>query len=438
MIYVGKAKSLRHRVRSYFSEDKLADVKTGTLIAEARDIDYILVDNEKEALALENNLIKQYKPRFNILLRDDKTYPYIKLTHEKISAGLRHAPPAQGRRHLFRPVLPGQPGAPPGALHPPPFSGAFLQGGPDALSPQAVPAIPHSPLPGAVRGGLTTDEAYAAAVRDVRLFLEGRHSDLARDLRARMEAASEEMRFEEAAVAARPAGHRGRDRRAAEDGGGQGRRRRYFRAATPSRRWWRSTCSTCATARSWTGASSSGKTRRSSTSRSSFRSLLKQIYLDQQFIPAEIHVPVEFEDREALEELLTEKRQRQGGDPHAAARAEEGAAGPGGDQREAQLRRALPRAEAVLARHPGGLAGRAEPAGGAGAHRVLRHLAHPGHRQSGQHGGVGRRPDEEGRLPQVHHQDGDRQRRFRQHAGSGDAALRAPAAREARRCPGWC
>jgi excinuclease ABC subunit C len=83
IIYVGKAKSLRLRVRSYFSEDKLADRKTGSLIEEARDIDYILVDNEKEALALENNLIKQYQPRFNILLRDDKTYPYIKLTRDK-------------------------------------------------------------------------------------------------------------------------------------------------------------------------------------------------------------------------------------------------------------------------------------------------------------------------------------------------------------------
>src|SRR5271156_6948587 len=80
IIYVGKAKSLRLRVRSYFSEDKLGDIKTGTLIAEAREIDYILVDNEKEALALENNLIKQHQPRFNILLRDDKTYPYIKFT----------------------------------------------------------------------------------------------------------------------------------------------------------------------------------------------------------------------------------------------------------------------------------------------------------------------------------------------------------------------
>src|SRR5260370_8191269 len=83
VIYVGKAKNLRLRVRNYFSDERLADVKTGTLIAEARDLEYILVDNEKEALALENNFIKQWKPRFNILLRDDKTYPYIKLTSEK-------------------------------------------------------------------------------------------------------------------------------------------------------------------------------------------------------------------------------------------------------------------------------------------------------------------------------------------------------------------
>src|SRR5882724_10544040 len=83
VIYVGKAKNLRARVRNYFSDDRLADVKTGTLIHDARQIDFIQVDNEKEALALENNLIKQWKPRYKILLRDDKTYPYIKLTAEK-------------------------------------------------------------------------------------------------------------------------------------------------------------------------------------------------------------------------------------------------------------------------------------------------------------------------------------------------------------------
>ena len=67
-------------MRSYFLEGAAENAKTGTLLREAVDLDYIVVDNEKEALALENNLIKQKKPRYNILLRDDKTYPYIKLT----------------------------------------------------------------------------------------------------------------------------------------------------------------------------------------------------------------------------------------------------------------------------------------------------------------------------------------------------------------------
>ena len=80
VIYVGKAKNLRARVRSYFLEGAAENAKTGTLLREAVDLDYIVVDNESEALALENNLIKQKKPRYNILLRDDKTYPYIKLT----------------------------------------------------------------------------------------------------------------------------------------------------------------------------------------------------------------------------------------------------------------------------------------------------------------------------------------------------------------------
>ena len=66
VLYVGKAKNLRARVRNYFTEEALASAKNGTMISVARDIDYIVVDNEKEALALENSLIKQYKPRFNI------------------------------------------------------------------------------------------------------------------------------------------------------------------------------------------------------------------------------------------------------------------------------------------------------------------------------------------------------------------------------------
>src|SRR5713101_6014169 len=199
VIYVGKAKSLRSRVRSYFSEDRLADAKTDTLIAEARDIDYILVDNEKEALALENNLIKQWKPRFNILLRDDKTYPYVKLTSEKY-------PRVYVTRRLRKD----------GAIYYGPYFPAnlahrlvhFIHR--SFLVPSCkVDLTRHHPKPclqyhihhylGPCVGGLTTDEAYAGAVKNVKLCREGRHADLAADLRRRMHNASDAMRFEEAA-----------------------------------------------------------------------------------------------------------------------------------------------------------------------------------------------------------------------------------------------
>src|SRR5690348_8306621 len=82
VIYVGKAKDLRARVRSYFLAGAWENAKTGSLVREAAELESIVVDTEAEALALENTLIKEHHPRFNILLRDDKTYPYIRLSHE--------------------------------------------------------------------------------------------------------------------------------------------------------------------------------------------------------------------------------------------------------------------------------------------------------------------------------------------------------------------
>src|SRR5215472_14584275 len=199
VIYVGKAKILRNRVRSYFSDDKLGDVKTGTLVTEATDIDYILVDNEKEALALENNLIKQYKPRFNILLRDDKTYPYIRLTAEKYPRVYVTRRLKKDGSTYYGPYFPGNLAH--RIVH-------FIHR--HFLVPSCkVDLTRFHPKPclqyhihrclGPCVQGLTTDDAYAGAVRDVRLFLEGRHGDLARGLRTRMEAAAETLRFEEAA-----------------------------------------------------------------------------------------------------------------------------------------------------------------------------------------------------------------------------------------------
>src|SRR5882762_9348253 len=198
VIYVGKAKSLRNRVRSYFSEDKLGDIKTGTLISEASDVEYILVDNEKEALALENNLIKQYKPRFNILLRDDKTYPYIKLTAEKFPRVYVTRRLKKDGSTYYGPYFPGNLAH--RLVH---FIRRFFKVPScniDFSRTHTHPCLEyhiHRCL-GPCVAGLTTDDAYAEAVRRVRLFLEGRHRDLSRELRARIEVLSSETRYEEA------------------------------------------------------------------------------------------------------------------------------------------------------------------------------------------------------------------------------------------------
>src|SRR5438067_10111856 len=200
VIYVGKAKSLRARVRSYFNEGVgEADAKTGSLLREALDVEYIVVDNEKEALALENNLIKQKQPRFNILLRDDKTYPYIKLTQEKFPrvyvtrrlrkdgatyygpyfpANLAYRITDLIHRHFLIPSCKVDLNR----FHPPPCLQYYIG---RCLGPCVQ--------------GLTTPEAYQEAVRDVKMFLEGRPTDLARSLRERMAKAAEAEEYERAA-----------------------------------------------------------------------------------------------------------------------------------------------------------------------------------------------------------------------------------------------
>ena len=80
ILYVGKAKNLRNRLRSYFQESAALDMRKAAMVREVKDFEYIVTDNELEALILESNLIKRFKPRYNIILRDDKNYPYLRLT----------------------------------------------------------------------------------------------------------------------------------------------------------------------------------------------------------------------------------------------------------------------------------------------------------------------------------------------------------------------
>ncbi len=316
IIYVGKANNLRARVRSYFLEGAAENAKTGTLLREAADLDYIVVDNEKEALALENNLIKQKKPRYNILLRDDKTYPYIKLT-----LGERY-PRVYVTRRLRKD----------GSL----YYGPYF---PTSLAYRLVDLIHrhflipsckldlnrYYPRPclqyyigrclGPCVEGLTTPDRYAEAVHDVKLFLEGRGADLSRSLHQRMNAAAEREQYELAAkyrdLISTVALLEQKQRIHEVDGddadvfgyhyenqmlavnlfhmrGGKIMDKREF--------FWEDMNEIIG--------------ERGFDPGEFFSTLLKQVYLDQQYVPHNVYVPVDFEDRGTLEAVLSEGRDR--------------------------------------------------------------------------------------------------------------------------------
>ncbi len=382
VIYVGKAKNLRSRVASYFHEGRWEDSKTGTLVREAVDVDYIVVRNNKEALALENNLIKQRKPRFNILLRDDKTYPYVKLTLSE------RWPRVYVTRRLRKDGS---------AYYGPYFPANLAYRIVDLihrnfLIPSCkVDLTRFHPRPclqyyikrclGPCVQDLTTPETYQEAVRDVKLFLEGRPTDLARSLQQRMEQAAVAQEYE------RDARYRDlistveqlqeRQRIAAAEGddadvfgyhyengmlavnlfhmrGGRVVDRREFfwedlpeinaepveaadldsdhvQTAAPS--------ATSEQALGFPGEQSSlvagisaetelgsqaalGTDSRERVSPHDlspgefFSALLKQLYIGQPYVPRNLYVPVDFEDRSTLEDLLSE--QVAGSDPRAA------------------------------------------------------------------------------------------------------------------------
>src|SRR5579884_2172087 len=365
VIYVGKAKSLRHRVSSYFHEGRVADAKTGTLLREAVDVDYIVVANNKEALALENHLIKQKQPRFNILLRDDKTYPYVKLVlAEKY-------PRVYVTRRLKKDGS---------AYYGPYFPANLAYRIVDLIHRNfLVPSCyvdlrRFHPRPclqyyigrclGPCVEGLTTPEVYQEAVRDVKLFLDGRTDVLSKSLRDRMAKASESQEFERAAkyrdLISTVEQLQEKQRIAAVEGddadvfgyhfendmlavnlfhmrGGKVLDRREF--------FWEDLPEFESTAedrdsnhRVGTGALTRPAERssamnepedlRSATRAGTpvppqpdfhpaefFSSLLKQLYIGQPYVPRNVYVPVDFEDREMLEELLSEQLAGDGARP---------------------------------------------------------------------------------------------------------------------------
>jgi excinuclease ABC subunit C len=200
IIYIGKARSLRSRVRTYFQAGRPLDPKTRRLVEEVRDLEYILTDTEVEALILESTLVKKHQPRYNINLKDDKSFPYLKLTVNE------PFPRIFITRRLRKD----------GAL----YFGPFLPAGYARRTLQLVNkycqlrtcnleidgSLPRPCLDyqmkrclGPCVAGICTKEEYGRAVEDVRLLLSGKTEDLVRKLERRMQEASDGLLFEAAA-----------------------------------------------------------------------------------------------------------------------------------------------------------------------------------------------------------------------------------------------
>ena len=307
VLYVGKARSLRNRVRSYFLESRWADAKTGSLVREIASLETIVVANEHEALALEHNLIKQYRPKFNVLLRDDKTYPYIKFTAaEKYPRVYFTRRIKKDGSLYFGPYFPA--GLARRILH-------FVHK--RFLVPSCTVDLTRThPRPclqyyihrclGPCARGLTTEGRYAEASRDVRLFLEGRRQDLIKSLQGRMMAEAEAEEFEQAAAY--------RDLlRTLEDIEERQRIAASRGDDTDVLAYYAEPPLVAANLFHLRGGRVVDRREFYWEDLEEFEplefvpSLLKQLYLEADYLPKAIHVPMDFEDRELLQEMLASR-----------------------------------------------------------------------------------------------------------------------------------
>ncbi|HEY6944479.1 MAG TPA: excinuclease ABC subunit UvrC, partial [Candidatus Acidoferrum sp.] len=307
VLYVGKARNLRSRVRSYFVESSWIDAKTGSLAREIADLETIVVGNEREALALEHNLIKKYRPKFNVLLRDDKTYPYIKFTAaEKYPRVYFTRRIKKDGSLYFGPYFPA--GLARRILH-------FIHK--RFMVPScSVDLTRNHPRPclqyyikrclGPCVAGLTTDERYSEAARDARMFLDGRRHDLMKSLEERMTAAADKELFEQAAA------YRDllrtledveeRQRIAAAQGDDTDVFAYYAEPPLVAANLFHLRGGRVVDRREFYW-----EDLEEFDAKEFVPSLLKQLYLEAEYLPKAIHVSEDFEERALLEETLTER-----------------------------------------------------------------------------------------------------------------------------------
>jgi excinuclease ABC subunit C len=198
VLYVGKAKNLRNRIKSYFQKGGGLDVRKEAMMKEVKDLAYVVTGNELEAFVLEANLIKQYKPKFNVVLRDDKSYPYLKLSVNEEWPGLEVVRKVKKDGALyFGPYVPAGPMWETLAFIRRNFR---LRDCHFSFDKPMRPCIQHqmgrcmAPCAGKVRS-----QEYLMMIDEVRLFLNGKRKDLIGNLENTMQKLSEEMKFEEAA-----------------------------------------------------------------------------------------------------------------------------------------------------------------------------------------------------------------------------------------------
>jgi excinuclease ABC subunit C len=327
VIYVGKAKNLRSRVRSYLLAASQANAKTGSLMREAVDLDYILVGNEQEALALENNLIKERHPRFNILLRDDKTYPYVKLTladrFPKVFVTRRIRKDGAA---YYGPYFPGNLAYRIVELIHRSFLIPSCKVDLSRYHPRACLQYYIHRCLGPCVEGFTTPEAYAAAVRDAQLLLEGRPAELERTLTERMMAAAEAEQFEAAARLRDQLStvHQLQEKQriaTTEEGDDADVFGYHFEAGSLAVNLFHVRAGKIVDRREFfwddlpelletpegDGTEKDESAEAPFHAGPVFSALLKQIYIDQHYVPRSILVPVDFDDRETLAALLTER-----------------------------------------------------------------------------------------------------------------------------------
>lgn len=311
IIYVGKAKNLRNRVRQYFQSSRNMEPKTRQMVKLIADFEFIVVDNEVEALVLESNLIKKHKPRFNVLLKDDKQYPHLKLTNEPYPKVVITRKIVRDGSHYYGPFLPAALARKTLDLINRAFQLRTCEIEIDGKLPRPCLEYHLKRCLGPCVKGLCTLEEYQEAASDVKILLEGRNKELARELEQRMWRFSDEGKFELAA--------KYRDLRQTVLALGE-----QQKMATTAERdidifgFYREKQRLALQLFTMREGRIVGRREffwedlpeDDSFDPSEFLGEVLGQYYTTDYVPLEIHVPQDFEDRETLEKVLTGRRGR--------------------------------------------------------------------------------------------------------------------------------